>query len=394
MSTSNMPFVSAVILAAGCGSRMKNKTTKQKISILGESVLKRCVRVFENCPVINSIVVVCREDETEWAVEELKSSSSKIHAIISGGKSRAESARLGFLAIPNKTGFVAIHDAARCLITCDIIENVVSAAQKHGAASASTPITDTQKMVDHQGFVINTVPRDRMYAVQTPQVFDVKKYAFAMENVELDDSITDDNMLMEKIGERVFLVDTGRQNIKITEPSDIEQAEYIIVRREKMHEVRIGHGYDVHRLVPGRELVLGGVVVPHTSGLLGHSDADVLTHAIMDALLGAAGLGDIGRHFPDTDDSYLNISSLVLLSRVADILSENGYYVSNIDSTIVLQKPRVSSFIDEMRTNLSKILKIDIGRINIKATTEEHLGFTGREEGISAHAVAIIKRGE
>ena len=161
-----------------------------------------------------------------------------------------------------------------------------------------------------------------------------------------------------------------------------------------MHEVRIGHGYDVHRLVPGRELVLGGVVVPHTSGLLGHSDADVLTHAIMDALLGAAGLGDIGKHFPDTDDSYLNISSLVLLSRVADILSENGYYVSNIDSTIVLQKPRVSSFIDEMRTNLSKILKIDIGRINIKATTEEHLGFTGREEGIAAHAVAIIKRGE
>ena len=393
MSKNNSHFVSAVILAAGCGSRMDNKITKQKINILGESVLKRCVKTFANCPEINSIVVVCREDEIEWAKGELGCCDSKIHAIIPGGKNRAESAKLGFLAIHSESDFVAIHDAARCLITAEMITKVVCAAKMYGAASAATPITDTQKMADPQGFILNTISREGIFAVQTPQVFGVEKYARAINTIAVDESFTDDNMLMEKIGERVFLVDTGRQNIKITRPEDVEYAEYIIERREKMQDIRVGHGYDVHRLVEGRALVLGGVNIPHVTGLLGHSDADVLTHAIMDALLGAAGLGDIGRHFPDNDDRFKDISSLTLLSHVAVLLSENGYSVSNIDATLVLQKPKIAPFVDEMLLNLSKILKIDAGRINIKATTEERLGFTGREEGIVAHAVAIIKKG-
>lgn len=393
MNKNNSHFVSAVILAAGCGSRMENKTTKQKINILGESILKRCVKAFANCPEINSIVVVCRGDEIEWAKDELGCCASKIHAIIPGGKNRAESAKLGFLAISSESNFVAIHDAARCLITGEMITKVIDAAKEYGAASAATPITDTQKKADTQGFIVNTISREGMFAVQTPQVFSVEKYARAIQSISPDESFTDDNMLMEKIGERVFLVDTDRQNIKITRPEDVEYAEYIIERREKMQDIRVGHGYDVHRLVEGRALVLGGVNIPHGMGLLGHSDADVLTHAIMDALLGAAGFGDIGRHFPDNEDCYKDISSLILLSHVSNLLSENGYSVSNIDATLVLQKPKVAPFIDEMSLNLSKILEIDVGRINIKATTEERLGFTGREEGIAAHAVAIIKKG-
>ena len=389
----NSLYVSAVILAGGCGSRMENKITKQRIELLGESVLKRCVRAFVNCPKINSIVVVCREDELEWAAGELECFGGVISAIVPGGKTRAESAKAGFFAIPKESDFVAIHDSARCLVTAENIAAIVDAAAKYGAASAATAITDTQKLCDENGFVIKTVDRNNMFSVQTPQIFDVNKYGIALKSISLDDSITDDNMLMEKIGERVFLVDTGRQNIKITRPEDIAFAEYIIERRESMQDIRVGHGYDVHRLTEGRALVLGGVTIPHSLGLLGHSDADVLTHAIMDALLGAAGLGDIGRHFPDTDDSYKGISSLELLSRVADLLSQNGYSVSNIDATLVLQKPKIAPYIDLMVTNLSKNLGIEQGRINIKATTEEKLGFTGREEGISAHEVAIIKKG-
>ena len=159
-----------------------------------------------------------------------------------------------------------------------------------------------------------------------------------------------------------------------------------------MCQYRIGHGYDVHRLVENRELVLGGVKIPHTLGLLGHSDADVLIHAVMDALLGAVALGDIGRHFPDISDEYRGISSLVLLERVRDMLRAENAEIINIDATLVLQKPRVSSYIEKMRANIAGTLGIDIGAVNVKATTEEHLGFTGREEGISAHAVAMVKK--
>ena len=158
-----------------------------------------------------------------------------------------------------------------------------------------------------------------------------------------------------------------------------------------MCNFRIGHGYDVHRLVEGRRLILGGVDIEHTLGLLGHSDADVLVHAVMDSLLGAAGLGDIGRHFPDTDEEYRGISSITLLNRVAVILKKAGFSVVNIDATLILQKPKIASYIERMAENIAFALNIDIAQVNIKATTEEHLGFTGREEGVSAHSVAMLE---
>ncbi len=159
-----------------------------------------------------------------------------------------------------------------------------------------------------------------------------------------------------------------------------------------MSSFRIGHGYDVHKLVEGRRLILGGVEIPHTLGLLGHSDADVLVHAVMDALIGAMALGDIGKHFPDNDDKYLGISSIKLLSEVEDLLYKNAYTVSNIDVTVIAQKPKLAPYIEEMRENIAKTLGIVRSQVNIKATTEEHLGFTGREEGIAAHAVALIEK--
>ena len=160
-----------------------------------------------------------------------------------------------------------------------------------------------------------------------------------------------------------------------------------------MSSFRIGHGYDVHKLVEGRRLILGGVEIPHTLGLLGHSDADVLVHAVMDALIGAMALGDIGKHFPDNDDKYLGISSIKLLSEVEALLYKNAYTVSNIDVTVIAQKPKLAPYIEEMRENIAKTLGIVRSQVNIKATTEEHLGFTGREEGASAHAVAMLSKG-
>ncbi len=158
-----------------------------------------------------------------------------------------------------------------------------------------------------------------------------------------------------------------------------------------MKEIRIGHGYDVHRLVPDRKLILGGVEIPHTVGLLGHSDADVLLHAIMDALLGAMALGDIGKHFPDTDEAYRGVSSMHLLTRVNKILSDRGARLVNLDATLILQKPKIAPYIDAMRENIAFALGVDKSRVSVKATTEEHLGFTGREEGVSAHAVVLLE---
>ncbi len=386
----NNANVSAVILAAGNGSRMGSDITKQRMCLLGESVLHRSVRMFSECDRINSIVAVCRADELCWAEREL-SDIKKPCKLVIGGKNRAESAKIGFEAIPAEADFVAIHDGARCLVTPEIIEKVLDAALTHGAATAATPVTDTLKSVDSFLKISKTVPRDSLYAAGTPQIFSTKLYKKALLSVTDTENITDDNMLLETIGERVVCVDIGRENIKITTPADVSYAEYFLGKRENMVEYRTGHGYDVHRLVSERPLILGGVNIPSELGLLGHSDADVLTHAIMDSLLGASGLGDIGRHFPDTSSEFKDISSLVLLESVAELLLENGYSVLNIDATVVLERPKIASYIDLMKENIAKILGIEQGRINIKATTEEGLGFTGSGEGVAVHAVAMLK---
>ncbi len=391
MAVNEKRSVCAIILAAGSSSRMGKEITKQRMKILSESILSRSVRAFCECDAIDSVVVVTREDEIGWAVEELRC-FSKVCSVIPGGKTRAESAKIGFSAAPEDADFIAIHDAARCLITKEKIDEVVRMAFVHRAATASTVVTDTVKAVDADGLVEKTLPRDSLILAQTPQIFERSLYEAALSNYDIDSSITDDNMLIERLGIKVFSVETGKDNIKITTAEDIAYAEFILERRGNMSETRVGHGYDVHRLVSERKLILGGVDIPYEKGLLGHSDADVLVHAIMDALLGACALGDIGAHFPDTDENYKGISSLDLLKTVNALIKKNGYSIVNIDATLVIQRPKIASYITQMVNNISDILNIERGRVNIKATTEEHLGFTGREEGVSAHAVASLIR--
>ncbi len=385
----NQSYLTAIILAAGSGSRMGADTTKQKMNICGKSILWHSVKAFSDCLHVNSIVIVSRSDEIDWARAEL-SEFSKIEAVVAGGNTRAESARLGFAAVSNKSGFVAVHDGARCLIRPRDIDAVINAAFIHGAATAADSVTDTLKYSD-DGFIKNTVSRSNLFSAQTPQVFKAELYGQALAASEADDGVTDDNMMMEKIGINVAVVITGKHNIKITTGDDLDYAEYILSGGGRMTEIRTGHGYDVHRFAEGRRLILGGVDIPYEKGLLGHSDADVLVHAIMDSLLGACGLGDIGRHFPDSSREFKDISSLVLLARVKELVNNNGFEIVNIDATLVMQKPKIAEYIDKMTNNVAEILKIDRGRINIKATTEEHLGFTGRMEGVSAHSVANVK---
>ena len=383
-------YVTAIVLAAGSGSRMNLDTTKQRITLLGESVLHRTVRVFDRCEEIDAIVIASRVDEIDWVKAEMADINKPV-TVVMGGKTRSESSFNAFSAIPEETEIVAIHDGARCLITEQNIIDVIEAARTHGAATSGTFVTDTVKSCA-DGFINSTVPRETLFFAHTPQVFSRELYEKALNSDLSRSAYTDDNMLLEQMSVKIYPVDTGKQNIKITTVDDLSYAEYILERRREMNEIRVGHGYDVHRLVEGRKLILGGVEIPHDKGLLGHSDADVLTHAIMDAILGACALGDIGRHFPDSSEKYKDISSLELLRQVGCIIKNAGYSVVNIDATVVLQKPKIASYVDQMIENISKILNIEQGRINIKATTEEKLGFTGREEGVSAHAVASVKK--
>lgn len=384
---------SAIILAGGVGSRMDSDKHKQFIKIFDKTILERTVSAFEKSGKINEIVVVVREDELEAATSlAAEISASKPISFAVGGACRAESAKNGFSACSDDCDFVAIHDAARCLITPEMIDKVVEKAHNFGAATAVCGISDTVKSVDENGKITATISRDGIFRAQTPQVFAKDIYTKALNNCRDLSIITDDNMLVEAIGENIYTVDLGQDNVKITTREDLTLAKSILTERGegKMGGFRIGHGYDVHRLTEGRKLIIGGVDIPHEKGLLGHSDADVLVHAIMDSLLGAAALGDIGRHFPDTDEEYRGASSIHLLTKVAQMIRKSGFTVINIDATLVLQRPKVGPYIPKMVSNIAFALGIPEDAVNVKATTEEKLGFTGREEGACAHSVAML----
>ena len=384
---------SAIILAAGAGTRMNSDKAKQLIDVCGMTVLERTLTAFLDSNLIDEIVVVTRQEELEDVGKLIASySATKPIKVALGGSCRAESASNGFATVDEDCEFVAIHDAARCLITAKMIDKVVEKAHKCGAATAVCGVTDTVKNVDGSGKITATLPRERVFRAQTPQVFAKGLYSTALGSATDLSTVTDDYMLVESIGADVYAVDLGPTNIKITTPFDLTLAKNILKDRGEIavDEVRIGHGYDVHRLVEGRKLIVGGVEIPHTKGLLGHSDADVLIHAVMDALLGAAALGDIGRHFPDTSEEFRGISSMHLLSRVHELIAQKGFKVVNVDATLVLQSPKVAGYIPKMVSNIAFALGVDESRVNVKATTEERLGFTGREEGAAAHAVAML----
>ena len=291
----------------------------------------------------------------------------------------------------DKSDIVSIHDGARPFVTAKTADRVAQAAYQHGAALAAVRAKDTVKVCE-DGVVTATPDRSGLWLAQTPQAARKADYLAAAEKLDVNDArITDDASVMELYGIKPFIVEGSYDNIKLTTKEDIAMAEYII-GKTGASKLCVGHGYDVHRLVEGRRLILCGVEVPNKDnlGLLGHSDADVAVHALMDAMLGAVALGDIGKHFPDSDDRYKGISSMRLLEHVRKLLDGKNAHVTNADITIIAEKPKLAKFIPDMQRSIAAALGLDTDDVNVKATTEEGLGIAGK--GIAAHAVCMVEK--
>ncbi len=383
--------VSAVLVAAGSSTRMG--FDKLSFDLGGETVVQRSIRAFAECPLVSEIVLVAGKNRK--FLEQQAAACTKPVQVVQGGATRAESAKNGVLAAHGE--LVAVHDAARPFVSQAVITAALEAAAACGAAAPAVPVKDTVKRavrgdgktVPEHCMVTDTPDRSTLYAVQTPQCFDRAAYLTALDELDAEKArlVTDDCSLFELTGRPVQLTQGDYANLKITTREDLPRAE-----QKEGNDMRIGHGYDVHRLVEDRKLILGGVEVPFEKGLLGHSDADVLAHAVMDAVLGAAALGDIGKHFPDTDPAYAGADSLKLAQHVTRIMREHGWKIVNIDSTLLCQKPKLAPYIPAMRENLAAAFGMPVDAVSVKATTEEHLGFTGEGLGIAAHAVALIEK--
>ena len=384
--------VVAIIPAAGQGRRMGGEVPKQYLPLEGHPLLWHTLAALERSPLIQALILVVRPEDRSFA-GQVAGDFAKVRGLVAGGGERGDSVRAGLGATTPDDGIVLVHDAVRPFASPALIERVVAAAREWGAAGPALPVRETIKVVD-DGRVVETPLRARLWGAQTPQGFRRSLLLEACEKYS-GQPATDEAILVEQLGHPVRVVEGEAANIKITTPEDLAWAGWWMQRsaRGQMYtrNVRVGQGYDVHRLEEGRVLVLGGVTIPFERGLAGHSDADVLIHAIMDALLGAAGLGDIGRLFPDTDARYQGISSLLLLEAVRGCLEEKGAQILNIDATLLAQRPRIAPHVPEMIARMAGALQLDPGRLSIKATTTERLGFVGREEGFVAQAVALIE---
>ena len=378
-----------IILAAGKGERARLGLNKVFYEINGRSVLSRCLDAFARSELFDGLVLVIarRDVESYRALCGCEGRCTLVKKVIFGGSSRRESVYNGLLAIPADAEIVAVHDAARPFVNRDIIAATIDAARRCGSGVISTPVVDTIKQISPDGRV-TTPPRSSLRAVQTPQSFAYRMLLDAHRRAREENlPVTDDASLFERYYGSVCLVtaEGAEENQKLTTKADFDA-----LKGRKMPDMRVGQGYDAHRLKEGRRLVLCGVDIPHARGLEGHSDADVALHALMDALLGALAEGDIGKMFPDTDARYRGISSMDLLEQVMKRVRDRGYHVSNADITIVAQRPKLMPFIPQMRENVAAVLGISTDCVSVKATTTEHMGFEGEELGMSAQAVAML----
>ena len=385
----------AIIPAGGAGVRLGSSIAKQYLLLDGVPVLARTLKIFQQAKIINEIILVVPEDDLISVKKQLldKYDLTKVIAIVAGGRQRQDSVRNGLSVITDRCDVVVIHDGVRPLLTEEMISKVVAAAKSDGASSMGVKVKDTVKQTTNSGdLIVATLPRNNLWLTQTPQAFafDVLQKAYA---AAISDKFygTDDASLVERIGVKVKMIAGSYENIKITTPEDLIIAEAFIKNKAGTSiNTRSGFGYDSHRFAAGRKLILGGVEIAYDLGLLGHSDADVLIHAICDALLGAAGCGDIGRHFPDSDQTYKDISSMIILKRIKKIIEEKEFLINNIDATVVMEKPKLAPYAAAMVTNIARTLEISEAVVNVKAKTNEGMGFTGRNEGVAVFATACV----
>jgi len=380
--------IGCVVVAAGKGERSGLEYNKVFHKINGKSVLSMCLANLSGSGMIDEIALVLSDGDRDAyrMLTEQEGACSIVKKIARGGKTRRESVFSGLTALDEDTDIVLIHDGARPFVTKEIIENVISDARAFGSGVISTKVTDTIKIVDEEGYAFETPDRSMLRAVQTPQAFRFQEILKCHREASEGQAATDDAMLYERVFGKVKLTqaESAGENRKLTLPEDFKALE-----RKKTMIPRVGTGYDVHRLSEGRKLILCGVEIPYEKGLLGHSDADVALHALIDAMLGACALGDIGKLFPDHDMKFKDISSMLLLKEANRVIRENGFRITSTDLTIVCQRPKLAGYIQIMRENIANVLSLPVSCVSVKATTTEKLGFEGEGLGISAQSVAV-----
>jgi 2-C-methyl-D-erythritol 4-phosphate cytidylyltransferase / 2-C-methyl-D-erythritol 2,4-cyclodiphosphate synthase len=385
-----MVQVAAVVVAAGQGVRAGGDLPKQFRRIAGETLLRRTLSRFIETPTVSFVQPVIRPEDADLVRAE--TAGLNVLPPVFGGATRQASVRAGLEALlSRKPDIVLVHDAARPFASADLIVRAIVAAEKTGAAIPGLPVTDTIKRVDNSGIVETTVDRALLRLVQTPQAFAfpalIAAHRRAAEQGRED--FTDDAALAEWAGMKVSVFPGEAGNIKFTTPEDFVRAEAI--QSAALGDVRTGSGMDVHAFGAGDHVTLGGIRIPHNQALTGHSDADVVLHALTDAILGALADGDIGAHFPPSDQQWRGASSDRFLVFAVDRVRARRGRIAHLDLTIVCEAPRISEHRDRMRANIAKLAGIDIDRVAVKATTSEKLGFTGRGEGIVAYATATVR---
>jgi 2-C-methyl-D-erythritol 4-phosphate cytidylyltransferase/2-C-methyl-D-erythritol 2,4-cyclodiphosphate synthase len=397
MQTSkSTPRCFALLPCAGTGSRAGTAQPKQYQPVAGVPMVRRTLAAFAAAPRIDRVLVVVAPGD-----DALRQHDAAFIVTDCGGATRAESVFNGLTALralgARADDWVLVHDAARCLVTPAQIDALIDACLPDAVGGLlALPLPDTLKATDADGRVASTIDRASKWLAQTPQMFRIGllRDALAAHAASGFAGITDEASAIESVGHRPLLVRGSARNFKVTYPEDFALAEAVLtsMTTQDNHSAlpRIGEGWDVHALVPGRPLVIGGVHIPHTHGLLGHSDADVLLHAITDALLGAAGLGDIGRHFPDTAPCFAGADSAALLAEAARRVKAAGWRVGNVDGTVIAQAPKLAPHISAMTARIAAVLDIDAARVNVKAKTAERLGPVGQGACIEARAVVLL----
>jgi 2-C-methyl-D-erythritol 4-phosphate cytidylyltransferase/2-C-methyl-D-erythritol 2,4-cyclodiphosphate synthase len=387
--------VAVIIAAGGRGTRFGGTLPKQWLSLAGQTLLQRSVAAFDRHREVHEIVVVLPADalDADAPTPLPPTSTTKAMSYVAGGARRQDSVANGFNAISPDADIVLVHDAARPLVSEAVISRTIAAAAESGAAIAAVPVHDTVKQAEpREGhpFIARTLPRETLHLAQTPQGFRREVLAAAIAKGGGID-VTDEAGWAERAGYPVRLVLGDPDNMKITTERDLARAEKLLdPGATRAPALRIGNGYDLHRLVEGRPLILGGVQIPYERGLIGHSDADAVCHAVTDAILGAANLGDIGRLFPDTDPAWKDANSLALLRDAHDRVASAGWLVVNIDIVVIAQKPKLSPYADAIRESLAGALQMSADAIGIKGKTNEGVDAIGRGEALAVHAVALL----
>jgi 2-C-methyl-D-erythritol 4-phosphate cytidylyltransferase/2-C-methyl-D-erythritol 2,4-cyclodiphosphate synthase len=385
--------VTAIIAAGGRGRRLGGAVPKQLLRIGGRAILERSVTTFLAHPSVDEVVVALPADLVADPPPYLRAPAKPLQ-IVTGGERRQDSVLNAFRVTSERSDLIVVHDGARPFASADLVTRTIAAAEESGAALAALPASDTVKQSGapgDAGFVLQTIPRETIYLAQTPQAFrrDVLRDALALAESGVE--VTDEATLAERAGHPVRLVRGEPSNIKVTTPADLPVADALAGGGSVRTAVtRVGTGYDLHRLVEGRPLTLAGITIPFERGLLGYSDADVICHAVIDALLGAAAAGDIGQHFPDTDPRWKGASSIQLLRKAAEIVDSHGFAVVNIDVVVIAERPKLGGYVTAMRRSLADALGLRAADVSIKGKTNEGVGELGRGEAVAVHAVAVL----